>query len=314
MEIVFLDRSSLRAEIRRPTFQHMWKEFDNTTENEIMSRAMDAAVIITNKVPLRDRVLSQLSNLKMIAVAATGVDVIDLESCRRLGITVCNVRNYAPHSVPEHVLALILALRRNLFSYRKAVESGAWVRAEQFCLLDYPIHDLHGSILGLVGYGALARRVEALAKAFGMHVNIAERRDADSIRPGRIRFEELLETSDVLSLHAPLNPATVEMISEKELRSMKNRALLINTARGGLVDEGALADALRNGVIAGAAIDVLNSEPPRNGSPLLDLVLPNLIVTPHVAWASIGAMQTLADRLIDNIESYASGHPQNVIV
>ncbi len=313
MQIVFLDRASLRAEIRRPSFSHNWIEFDNTVAEDVVTRLQDTEVVITNKVPLRENTISQLPNLKLIAVAATGVDILDLDACRRRQITVCNVRNYAPHSVPEHAITLMLALRRNLFNLRAAVDSGAWQRAEQFCLLDYPIHDLSGATLGIIGYGTLARGVETLASAFGMRVKIADRKGAVSIRPGRTRFEDVLRTSDILSLHAPLTPETLGIIGEQELRMMKPGALLINTARGGLVDEAALAKALQQGVIGGAGIDVLSSEPPRQGNPLLDLKLPNLIVTPHVAWASNEAMQTLADILIDNIESFVAGHPKNVV-
>jgi glycerate dehydrogenase len=313
MQIVFLDRASLRAEIRRPSFSHNWIEFDNTAAEDVVTRLQDTEVVITNKVPLRENSISQLPNLKLIAVAATGVDILDLDACRRRQITVCNVRNYAPHSVPEHAITLMLALRRNLFNHRAAVDSGAWQRAEQFCLLDYPIHDLSGATLGIIGYGTLARGVETLASAFGMRVKIADRKGAVTIRPSRTPFENVLRTSDILSLHAPLTPETLGIIGEQELRMMKPGALLINTARGGLVDEAALAMALQQGVIGGAGIDVLSSEPPRLGNPLLDLNLPNLIVTPHVAWASNEAMQTLADILIDNIESFVAGHPQNVV-
>jgi len=313
MQIVFLDRASLRAEIRRPSFSHNWIEFDNTTAEDVVTRLQDTQIVITNKVPLRENSISQLPNLKLIAVAATGVDILDLDACRRRQITVCNVRNYAPHSVPEHAITLMLALRRNLFNLRAAVDSGAWQRAGQFCLLDYPIHDLSGATLGIIGYGTLARGVETLASAFGMRVKIADRKGAVTIRPGRTRFEDVLRTSDILSLHAPLTPETLGIIGEQELRMMKPGALLINTARGGLVDEAALAMALQQGVIGGAGVDVLSSEPPRQGNPLLDLRLPNLIVTPHVAWASNEAMQTLADILIDNIESFVAGHPQNVV-
>jgi len=313
MQIVFLDRASLKAEIRRPSFSHNWIEFDNTTAEDVVTRLEDTDVVITNKVPLRENSISQLPNLKLIAVAATGVDILDLDACRRRQITACNVRNYAPHSVSEHAITLMLALRRNLFNLRAAVDSGAWKRAEQFCLLDYPIHDLSGATLGIIGYGTLARGVETLAGAFGMRVKIADRKGAVTIRPGRTRFEDVLRTSDILSLHAPLTPETSGIIGEQELRMMKPGALLINTARGGLVDEAALARALQQGVIGGAGIDVLSSEPPRQGNPLLDLNLPNLIVTPHVAWASNEAMQTLADILIDNIESFVAGHPKNVV-
>jgi glycerate dehydrogenase len=242
--------------------------------------------------------------LKLIAVAATGVDIIDLEYCRRRGITVSNVRNYARHSVPEHVLMLILALRRRLLDHREDILRGAWQRASQFCLLDHEIRDLYGSTLGIIGYGALGQAVEKLAQAFGMRVLISEHKDAHALRAGRTSFEDILRESDQLSLHCPLTESTRKMIGTEELRKMKRHALLINTARGGLVDEAALVEALRSGLIAGAGFDVLTREPPREGNPLLDLNLPNLILTPHVAWASREAMQSLADQLINNIEEF----------
>jgi glycerate dehydrogenase len=209
---------------------------------------------------------------------------------------------------------LMLVLRRNLLNLINDVHNGAWQRSKQFCLLDHPIHELHGATLGLVGYGALARGVEQLARAFGMRVIIAEHRGRDVVREGRTAFETVLKESDVISLHAPLTAETRRMIGAKELGLMKPTAILINTARGGLVDETALAEAIKSGVIGGAAVDVVSQEPPRDGNPLLELDQPNLIVTPHVAWASDEAMQVLADQLIDNIESFVRGAAQNVVV
>jgi glycerate dehydrogenase len=311
--IVFLDRASLRADLRKPSFPHQWSEFDHTQPGDVVPRLRDSTIAITNKVPLREETLTQLPSLKLIAVSATGVDIIDLESCRRRGISVCNVRNYATHSVPEHVFSLMLCLRRNLFNLRNDVQAGAWAKTTQFCLLDHHIRELHGATLGLIGYGALAQGVERIGNAFGMRIIIAERKGAMTIRPGRCSFEEVLRDSDIMSLHAPLTAETRGMIGASELRAMKPEAILINTARGGLVDEAALAEAIRTGIIAGAGVDVLSSEPPREGNPLLELNSPNLIVTPHVAWASDEAMQVLADQLIDNVEAFAAGNPRNLI-
>jgi glycerate dehydrogenase len=311
--IVFLDRDTLAANVRRPAFAHDWQEYAETSAGEIVERLEAATIAITNKVALRESVLARLPALRFIAVAATGVDIVDLEACRRRGIAVSNVRNYAPHSVPEHVFALILALRRNLFSYRAKIQSGAWQRASTFCLLDYPIRELHESTLGIIGHGALGRAVEKLARAFGMRVLISEHKDARSIRPDRTGFEDVLRSSDILTLHCPLTPATRNLIDTEELRKMQRHALLINTARGGLVNEPALAEALNSGLIAGAGFDVLSVEPPREGNPLLDLNLPNFILTPHIAWASREAMQTLADQLIGNIEAFVAGRPQNLV-
>jgi glycerate dehydrogenase len=313
VRIVFLDRNTLRADIRRPAFGHEWREYAETSSDAVVERLKGATIAITNKVALREAELAQLPDLKFIAVAATGVDIIDLESCRRRGIAVSNVRNYAPHAVPEHVFALILALRRNLISYREEIQSGAWERASTFCLLDYPIRELYESRLGIVGYGALGRAVEQLARAFGMRVRISEHKGARTLRPGRTGFEDTLRSSDILTLHCPLTDETRNLIGLEELGQMQRHALLINTARGGLVNEAALVEALNAGLIAGAGFDVLTSEPPREGNPLLELNLPNFILTPHVAWASREAMQTLADQLIANIEAFIAGRPQNLL-
>lgn len=311
--IVFLDHSTLRANIRRPNFAHEWREYDETGAGEIIERLRDATIAISNKVRLREAELSQLPELRFIAVAATGVDIIDLEYCRRRGIAVSNVRNYARHAVPEHALMLMLALRRNLFRYREDVSQGVWQRARSFCLFDHEIRDLHGSTLGIIGYGALGQAVEKLALCLGMRVLISEHKGARDIREGRVPFEETLSTSDIISLHSPLTDETRNMIGEAEFERMPRDAILINTARGGLVDEAALVEALRKGLIAGAGFDVLSVEPPRKGNPLLELDQPNFILTPHNAWASLEAMQALADQLIDNIEAFIKGEPQNLV-
>jgi glycerate dehydrogenase len=311
--IVFLDRSTLIADVRRPAFEHEWTEYEMTAPAEVIERLKDATIAITNKIPLRAAELSRLPELKFIAVAATGVDIIDLEYCRRRNLPVSNVRNYARHAVPEHVFTLILALRRNLFSYREDVGRGEWQRASGFCLLNHTIRDLYASTLGIIGYGALGQSVEKLALAFGMRVLISEHKNARVIREGRTAFEETLRGSDIITLHCPLSDETRGLISKAEFEMMRRDALLINTARGGLVDEAALVEALREGLIAGAGFDVLTKEPPRDGNPLLDLNLPNFILTPHIAWASREAMQALADQLIDNIEAFVKGSPQNLV-
>jgi glycerate dehydrogenase len=251
--------------------------------------------------------------LKMVAVAATGTDNVDLDACRARGIAVANIRNYSVVSVPEHVFALVLALRRNLLAYRADVEAGRWEKSTRFCLLDHPIADLAGSRLGIVGYGALGRKVAHIGRAFGMRVAVATRTPPPDADIELLPLDELLRTSDVVSLHLPLNDHTRHLVGARELAQMKPGALLINTARGGLVDEQALAHALQHGVIAGAGFDVLSKEPPTLENPLLGLRLPNFILTPHVAWASAGAMQALADMLVDNIEAWAEGRPQNMV-
>jgi glycerate dehydrogenase len=302
--IVFLERDTLRAELRRPSFEHVWRDYGSARPEEVSERLEGATVAVVNKLPLRAEVLERLPALKLIAVAATGTDNVDLEFCRARGIEVRNVRGYARETVPEHVLMLMLALSRGLFGYRDDVRAGLWQRAEQFCLHTHVIRDLHGSTLGLVGYGTLGRGVERLARAFGMEVLIAERKGAQALREGRTAFEEVLRRGDIVSLHAPLNEETRNMIGREELGLMKPTAILINCARGGLVHERALAAALREGQIAGAGVDVLSSEPPSADNPLLDPGLPNLILTPHVAWAGRQAQQALADQLVDNIEDF----------
>ncbi|MCG5076117.1 D-2-hydroxyacid dehydrogenase [Paraburkholderia tagetis] len=314
-EIVFLDRSTLKADVRRPAFDHCWAEYDVSAPHEVAQRLEGATIAITNKVPLRAETLAKLPRLALIAVAATGYDVIDTAYCRAHGIAVANIRNYATHTVPEHTFALILALRRNLLAYREDVRRGRWQASNQFCFFDHPIRDLHGATLGIVGDGSLGRGTAAIARGFGMRVVFAEHATTKD-KPHDVAFmplEQLLRESDIVSLHTPLRPETRNMIALEQLQTMKRSALLINTARGGLVCEQSLATALREGLIAGAGFDVLTSEPPKAGNPLLELDLPNFILTPHVAWASDGAMQFLADQLIDNIEAYVSGEPQHLV-
>jgi len=309
--IVFLDRESVDAKVRRPNFPHSYKEYESTwTVEEILDRLKDATIAIINKVPMRADTLKQLPKLKLIAVAATGTDGVDKAYCKANGITVVNIRNYAFNTVPEHVLALIFALRRNLFAYVEDTKAGVWNRSSQFCFLTHPIRDIAGSTLGIVGYGALGKSIAKRAEALGMKVL-----PFDVVpQAGLVDFDTILRESDIITLHVPLTPETKNMIGAAELKKMKPTAILINTARGGLVDEAALAEALQKGTIAGAGFDVLTKEPPKDGNVLLDLKLPNLIVTPHVAWASQEAMQILADQLIDNVEAFVAGKPQNVVL
>jgi glycerate dehydrogenase len=311
--VVFLDRASLKATVRKPRCAETYVEHEKTAEGDIIGRLAEATVAIVNKVPMREATLRALPHLKMIAVAATGYDVIDVPYCSEHGIAVANIRNYAVHTVPEHAFAMILALRRNLLAYRRDVEDGVWNKSDQFCFFTHPIGDLHGSTLGIIGEGAIGQATAAIGRAFGMRVLFADH--APPKMPGVTftPFQDVLRESDVLSLHCPLVPATRNLIGLEQMRKMKRNALLINTARGGLVDESALIRALDEGLIAGAGFDVLTTEPPRNGHPLLDVRRANFILTPHVAWASDGAMQFLADQLIDNIDLWAEGTPQHLV-
>jgi glycerate dehydrogenase len=311
--VVFLDRASVKAQVRKPACATEYVEYQATAPHEIVPRLEGATVAILNKVPMRSETLERLPQLKLIAVAATGYDVVDVAYCKARGIAVANIRNYAIHTVPEHAFALILALRRNLLAYRADVEQGVWNKSEQFCFFTHPIGDLHGSTLGIIGEGAIGQGTAAIGRAFGMRVLFADHPPPKAAGVTFTPHEQVLAQADVLSLHCPLTPETRNLIDLAALRKMKRNALLINTARGGLVDEAALIQALEEGLIAGAGFDVLTVEPPRNGHPLLDVRRHNFILTPHIAWASDGAMQFLADQLIDNIELWHAGTPQHLV-
>lgn len=311
--IVFLERDSLKAQVRRPNFEHTYEEYAATTAEQIVPRLRRATIAVINKAQLSDDILAQLPRLKMVVISATGYDGIDISACRKRGVAVANIRNYAVHTVPEHVFALVLALRRNLLAYRKEIEQGAWQKSEQFCLFTHNIGELFGSTIGIIGEGAIGRSTAAIARGFGMRVLFAYHRSPKKKDIVLTPLDQVLAESDVLSLHCPLSPATKNLIGINELRKMKPSALLINTARGELVDEAALVQALEEGIISGAGVDVLTEEPPKNGNPLLDLRRSNFILTPHVAWASTEAMQALADQLIENIEAWAAGEPQNLV-
>jgi glycerate dehydrogenase len=311
--VVFLDRSTLQAIVRRPSFEHTWQEYAVSTVAELPQKLRDATIVITNKVPLRAETLQQLPKLKMIAVAATGYDVVDVAYCKANNIAVANIRNYAVHTVPEHAFAMILALQRNILAYRRDVENGRWQQVDQFCFFDHPIRDLFGSTIGIIGEGVLGQSTATIARGFGMKVLFADHAPPKAPNVEFTPLDDVLAQSDIISLHSPLTADTRNMIGMEQLRKMKRSAILINTARGGLVDEAALVQALKEGVIAGAGFDVLTKEPPKEGNPLLDLRLPNFILTPHVAWASDGAMQFLSDQLIDNIEAFVKGSPQHLV-
>lgn len=316
LKVVFLDRNTLAPQtvVRPLGFVHQLAVFESTSPEQLPARIADADIIISNKVRLTAEAIARAPRLKMIAVAATGTDIIDLPACAQRGIIVSNIRNYAGHAVPEHVFALIFALRRNLIAYREAVQRGRWQAAGTFCFFDYPIGELHGATLGIIGNGALGHATANIGRALGMRVLLAGRKGSAGLEPGYTPFEEVLAQSDVISLHCPLLPATRQLIGRAEFAKMLRRPLLINTARGGLVDETALVDAIKAGQIAGAGFDVVSQEPPPLDHPFNALRdYPNFILTPHVAWASDEAMQTLADQLIDNIEAWVKGMPKNVV-
>ena len=287
--------------------------WDHTSLLQRIEHIGKAEIIITNKVLIDAPILEALQNqIKLICIAATGTNNVDLVTAKRLGIPVTNIRNYASQSVAEHTLALIFALRRQLIAYRQALQQGAWQASSHFCLLDYPMPPIAGSTLAIVGYGTLGQAVAQLAQQVGMQILLAEQPHA-TVRKGRVSFEQALAQADVLSLHCPLNEQTRNLINAERLQHMKPNALLINTARGGIMDEVALVQALKQNWIGGAGIDVLAKEPPDNDSLLLQVDLPNLIVTPHVAWASQTARQTLINQLADIIQSWQQGRLLNQV-
>lgn len=316
LTIVFLDRDTLSPEtiLRPPGFPHELVVHNRTTAEQVRERIARADIVISNKVPLRRESLIHAPRLKMIAVAATGTDIVDLAAAKERGITVSNIRNYAKHTVPEHTFALILALRRSIVPYRQSVLDGRWQEAAQFCFFDHPIADLGGSTLGIIGHGTLGKAVGRIAEAFGMKVLIAGRKGTDQVKPGQTPFDEVMRRADVLTLHCPLNAETRGIISTREFALMEKTPILINTGRGGLVDELALEQALEKGEIAAAGFDVTDGEPPAADSPMMRIATrPNVILTPHVAWASREAIQALADQLIENIEFFVAGTPRNVV-
>ncbi|MDR5907121.1 D-2-hydroxyacid dehydrogenase [Franzmannia qiaohouensis] len=317
VKIVFLDRDTLSPEVvlRDLSFPHQMVVYRRTEPHQVGERISDADVVITNKVPIKEADISQASQLKLIAVAATGYDAIALEACKAAGVSVCNVRNYAINSVPEHTFSLILALRRSLVQYRQSVLDGRWEDSGQFCYFDYPVGDLSGTTLGVVGDGVLGKAVAKLGEAFGMKVLFSSHKGVSGMGSLYTPFEDVIRTSDVITLHCPLTASTRNMISFQEFSNMKRQPLIINTARGGLVDEEALEYALDTKQIGGAGFDVVTKEPPGQSHIMRSLAnRPNVIVTPHVAWASVEAVQGLADQLIGNIEEYWKGCARNVVV
>ena len=314
--IVFLDRNTLSPEtrLRAPAFPHELVVYDRTTAAEVPGRIAEADIIITNKVPIAASSIAAAPRLRMIAAAATGTDNIDVKAAAQRGIVVSNIRNYAVTTVPEHVFALMLALRRSIFAYRASVAAGRWIEAAQFCFFDHPVRELADSTLGIIGAGALGRAVGELGKKFRMKVLFAARKGTQPTGSLYTSFDEVLRTSDVISLHLPVGPTTRNLIGAAEFARMERRPVLINTARGGLVDEEALVQALTRGQLSGAGFDVATKEPPPMDHPLMRLLeLPNFILTPHVAWASQEAIQALADQLIDNIDAFHNGQPRNVV-
>ncbi|MDR3512549.1 MAG: D-2-hydroxyacid dehydrogenase [Caulobacteraceae bacterium] len=304
--IVVLDRDGFPGHIviRPPAAPHRWVEYPRTPLSEVAGRIADATVVVTNKAEVRAEALAAAPRLGLIAVAATGMDNVDVAAAAERGVLVRNVVGYGTTSVAEHAMMLMLALARRLEPHRAAVLDGTWSESGQFCVFPAPIRDLAGLRLGLIGSGAIAGALAERARAFGMEVVSAERRGAPA-RPGRLPFEAVLASCDVISLHCPLTAETRGLLDARAFAAMKPGMVVINTARGALVDEAALEAALEAGIVAGAGLDVTLAEPPPAGAPILRLVArPDVIVTPHVAWASAAAMQTLADQVTANIQQF----------
>lgn len=290
-----------------------WQFYYRTTPDQLHERLADAQLVVTNKVVLDRAALASAPGLRLVVVCATGVDVVDLDAAKAAGITVCNIRDYCSASVAQHVLTLMLNLLTGQPDYSRRARNGEWQAEGIFSLHDQPIRELHALSLGIIGYGTLGRAVADLARAIGMNVLIGERRGHPQ-RPERLSFRHLVESADVISLHCPLTQTTRNMINREVLRAMKPTAVLINTARGGLVNEQDLADALRAGDIAGAGVDVFSEEPPPLDHPLLAKDIPNLLLTPHNAWGSVRARQEAIDQVTAVIRSFERGVPLNRVV
>ncbi len=317
MKAVFLDYASIdTGDLDRAVLAAAvedWEWHDATNPGEILTRIRGADIVVSNKVPLDRETLALAPHLKLICIAATGTDKIDLQAARELGIQVSNVVGYATPAVVQHVFALLLALTTRLVPYCQEVRTGAWQAQGNFCLLNHPIAELAGKTMGIVGYGELGRAVARIAECFGMKVVVAQRPGSAQPQSGRVPLHELLPQVDALSLHIPLADNTRNLIGSAELQMLKQGAFLINTSRGGIVDEQALADSLRSGHLGGAGLDVLGQEPPSSNNPLLAEDIPNLLLTPHTAWASIEARQRLLEEIARNILSFRDGQPRNCV-
>ena len=314
MKAVFLDCATLPHPIEKPQWISEWTDHSATpkTAEAVIKALEDAEICITNKVPITAAVVQSSPKLKLICVAATGYDCIDLQACRENGITVVNVPGYATQSVAESVIGSLFILRRQLRRYDQLART-VWPESEHFCVHDAPILDIAGATLGIFGHGTIGSEVARLANTLGMNVLLAEHRGRPSLREGYTRFEEVIARSDVISLHSPLMPATVGMIGHAEISRMKTGALIINTSRGGLIQEAALIDGLETGHLGGAALDVLSTEPPPENLALLHCKHPNLLITPHVAWASQSGLAALSRGITQNLDAYHLGHPINVV-
>ena len=286
--------------------------YDNTRADEVPARIDGCEFVYINKVRVTRDIIESAESLRFIGLLATGVDNVDLEAARDRGVAVCNIRAYCTNSVVEHVFGVLLNIAHSIRQFHDSVRRGEWQQGATFCMLDHPIRELAAMTIGIVGHGELGQGVARVADAFGMQVLISKRPGSGGDTPaGRLEFEDVLRQADVISLHCPLTEDTQDLIGAHELVLMKPTAILVNTARGGLVNSRALVDALSNGTISAAAIDVLSVEPPVDGDPLLDYRGDNLVMTPHVAWATAEARQNAVNELAANVQAFMAGDDRN---
>ena len=317
MKAVFLDYATMGPGLDLQPLQRFFTDFDiydQTSDAEVADRIRDVEFVFTNKFRMTPAVLERAGKLRFIGLTATGTDNVSLDGAREHGIAVCNIRAYCTDSVVEHVFGVMLMLSHSLGPYNSAVRAGDWQRSPDFCMLTHPVPGIAGKTLGIVGFGELGRGVARIARAFGMEVIVSARPGSETADDDRVPFSEMLAQADIVTLHCPLTDHTRGLFGAEQFAAMKPNAFLINTARGALIDSQALVSALEAGQIAGAAIDVLAKEPPVDGDPLLDYAADNLIVTPHIAWATDAARQNAIDELAANVEAFLAGEKRNRIV
>ncbi|MDE6464987.1 MAG: D-2-hydroxyacid dehydrogenase [Muribaculaceae bacterium] len=318
-KLVCLDAATLY-----PAGDHEWNRFadiaatveiyDRTAPDQTAARCAGADVVLTNKVAIGADIMDACPEIRYIGVLATGYNIVDTAAARERGITVANIPAYSTMSVAQTAIALLLALTNRVEHYTRRIEDGAWVNSPDFSFTDFAWHELTGKTMAIVGFGNIGRAVAAIAAAMGMKIMAVTSKPAESLPEGYVKanLDTAFATADIVSLHCPLTPDTAGMVNARRLASMKRDAIIINTARGGLVDEAALADALHRGVIAGAGLDVLSSEPPAHSNPMLSA--PNTVLTPHIGWASFEARRRLFEIALGNLRAFAEGKPANTVI
>ncbi len=314
--IVYLDRDGLPPHIKvpAPNSHHEWRNYPTSTQEQAIERSQHADILVINKAPITAQLLDACPSVKHVVVSATGYNVVDIAACQERSVSVSNIPSYAATTVSEHVIACAMTLHRELFRHVQSVNQGKWQTSPTFCLFGKPFKNLEGATMGLIGLGEIGEATARKAHALGMNVVFCKRQTTTHPFAKQVELVELLQCSDIVSLHCDLNSSTANLIGEEELALMPEHAILINTARGGIVDEVALCNAIKKQRLAGIAFDVLSEEPPRDDSPLLSISnLPNVLITPHIAWASEQAMQYLANTVSRNIDAFINGSPINIV-